>query len=120
MDESSGFGNAGSSFWPSLAPFQIRVYLRGYAKRSGSWRVRVMPTSGDGRTVHEAWNGAKRERRVCEWIRKSAHCACRNEVLRQDNAPWLDMLFLRCIEDRGYMVRVAELVPQYVGSRQVT
>lgn len=73
IDGSFDTGNAGSSCWPSFAPFVVIVYLPDYARSLDTRHFQAMPALGDSRTVYNAWHGANRNTQVRVWIKRCAH-----------------------------------------------
>lgn len=69
---------------------------------------------GESRTVYDLQYGANQHTCVGAWIKRWAHCSGRGAILRRDNAPWLDIQFLLCIEKHGFIVRDTQIVVQYV------
>lgn len=110
MDVSTSFDSAGSSSWSSLVPLRESAYSRDYAGSLDARHFQASSTRGDSYFVYNSRRSVHRETRESMWIRRWAHRVGLGAVLRQKNAPWLDMRFMRCTEDRGYIVRVAEIV----------
>lgn len=115
MDGCSDSGNAGSLCWPSIAPFKVSYYLRDYPGRLDARRLQAMPAPGDSGTVHDARHGANCDTRVGAWIKLWVYWDGCGAVLPHDNAPGLNMPFLRCTDEHDYIVCVAEIVAQNVG-----
>lgn len=69
MDGSSGSLNAVSSFCPSLAAYEIRVYLRVHGDSLDARRVQEMLGQGDSRFVYNAWNSINFDTQVGAWIK---------------------------------------------------
>lgn len=70
MDGSTVSGNASTSLWPSLAPFEVSVYLRDFTESLDARRFQEMSARGYSRTVHNAQQGVKCETRGCAWIKR--------------------------------------------------
>lgn len=67
-----------------------------------------MTAREDSCTVYYAGHGVRRDTRVGAFIKPCGHwCNC-GTVLRQNNAPWFDMLFMRGTEECGYIFHVVE------------
>lgn len=99
MDGFLSSGNASCSSWPLCAPFEVRAYTCAHAESLDAPRFEEMTVRRDSRTVYDARHGANCNIQVGAWIRRWAHWGSRGAVLQQDNAPWLDMPFLRCIKN---------------------
>lgn len=100
MDDSSGSGNAGSSSWPSLATFQERLHLRGYAKSKMARLFQSMPISEDSRTVHDAPHAVILNTRVGTWIKRRECWRGCGAVLGLDNASRREIPFFHSTEER--------------------
>lgn len=70
-----------------------------------------MPARADSRTVYDTWHAVNHGMRVGAWIKRWPRWGRCGAVLQQDSAPWLSMPFLRCTEERDYVVRIAESLP---------
>lgn len=64
MEGSSGSGSAGSLSWPSLAPFEVSVYLQNYRESLVARRFQAMPAGGNSRTPYDARRVDNRNSRV--------------------------------------------------------
>lgn len=114
MDGSFGSGKADSSYWPWFTPYKVSVYLRDYAEGLYALRFQAMPASWESSSIYNARNGVKRDTRVGVWNKQWTHWVGRGAFSRQDNAPCLNMPLLRCTENCYYIVRIADVVAQYV------
>lgn len=114
MNVSSHSGNADSSSWAFLAPFEVSLYLRDYLGRLDAQRFQSLATGGDSCTVFYAQHGITGDTGVGSSIKRGMHWGSCGTILPRDNGPWLDMRLSCCTEKRTYTIRVAEIVDQYV------
>lgn len=73
-----------------------------------------MPTSGNSLTVYDSRHEANLHTRVGARNKRWGLCGGRDASLRQNNAPLLDMPFLRCTEYRSYIDRASKILARYV------
>lgn len=85
-----------------------------YAESLNARRFQAIPFRVDSRTVYDARHGVNQDMQVNPCFKRWTRSGGRRAVLRHDSAPWLDIPFSRCTEERGYKFRVPEIVAQYV------
>lgn len=94
---------------------QVECFLTRLVESLDAGRFQVMSVRRNRFTIYDVLHKINLDTLVLGWIKQWLRYGGCGTVLRYDINLWLAMPFLRCTEGRGYIVRVAEFLAQYIG-----